>query len=365
MEAWILQQDKLLEFVGALTKDHEVIAPVGEGPSGGLSYGKIRAAVDVVHPRDQNRCAEKPAKSLKEFFFPAREVLVEYHLGADRGHPEGLGVVTPSVTEEPRVILNAYPCDVAAFPILDKLFAWDFLDSFYLEARERTVLISLACETPCETCFCSSLGGSPADVEGADILLTPLAGVFHVQVVTERGKALLENYRAFFEASDPAHDLERRLFEERAQSKMVDNVDVTDLHERLDYDDPVWQTIARQCVDCGICTFLCPTCHCFDIQDEGSATRGERVRLWDACMFYNYTKAHAGQPRPQHYRRYRQRIMHKFRYYPENFGRTLCVGCGRCIEHCPASIDLRAVLRRVGASGAAIDGASGGQLADE
>jgi ferredoxin len=175
----------------------------------------------------------------------------------------------------------------------------------------------------------------------------------------------VESYQAFFEASDPSHDQERRLFEERAQAKIENHVEVTDLHERLDFEDPVWETIAQQCVDCGICTFLCPTCHCFDIQDEGSAVKGERVRLWDACMFYNYTKAHAGQPRPQHYRRYRQRIMHKFRYYPENFGRTLCVGCGRCIEHCPASIDLRAVLRRASTSGATADGAGGRQPAQE
>jgi len=352
LEARILRQDKFLEFAAALIEDHEVIAPVGEGSSGGLSYGKIASATDLVYPRDAGRCAAKPAKSLKEFFFPGREVLLEYHLGGDGGHPEGIGTVTPPIAKETRVILGAYPCDVAAFPILDKLFTWDYLDSFYLEARERTVLISLACETPCETCFCTALGGSPADVEGSDILLTPLEGVCHVQVVTERGKALVESYQAFFETSDPAYDRERRLFEERARARIADVLsdDVTDLHERLDFDDPVWETIAQQCIDCGICTFLCPTCHCFDIQDEGSSTQGERVRLWDACMFYNYTKAHAGQPRAQHYRRYRQRIMHKFRYYPENFGRALCVGCGRCIEHCPANIDLRAVLHRASTS---------------
>jgi len=362
MEAQILQQDKLLAFIGALVQDYEVIAPVREGSSGGLSYGRIDSAAEVVHPRDADRCAVKPAKSLKEFFFPEREVLLKYQFGTGTGDPEGLGVFTPPAPEETRVVLYAYPCDVAAFPILDKLFTWDYLDSFYLEARERTVLISLACETPCKTCFCTSLGGSPADVEGSDILLTPLGDACHVQVVTEKGKALVGHYQTFFEASDPAHDQERRLFEERARAKMpgASLTDVTDLHERLDFDDPVWETITRQCIDCGICTFLCPTCHCFDIQDAGSATHGERVRLWDACMFYGYTKAHAGQPRPQHYRRYRQRIMHKFRYYPENFGRTLCVGCGRCIEHCPANIDLRAVLRRASTSKAAVEGASGG-----
>ncbi len=346
MEARILQQDKLLEFIDALVKEHEVIAPRDE-----QTYGQVGAASEVYLGD------KKPTRSLKEFIFPEREVLLEYQLGRE---PK---LTTPPSGDGTRAILGARPCDVAAFPILDKVFAWDYLDSSYLEARARTVIISVACENPCETCFCVSLGGSPADIEGTDILLTPLEGAYHVQIVTERGKALVEKYQAFFEASDPAHNQECRLFEERARAKITNHVDVTDIHERLDFDAPVWETLAPQCIDCGICTFLCPTCHCFDIQDEGSAAQGERVRLWDACTFYNYTKAHAGQPRPTHYRRYRQRIMHKFRYYPENFGRTLCVGCGRCIEYCPVSLDLREVLRRASTPrampGAAADATSG------
>jgi sulfhydrogenase subunit beta (sulfur reductase) len=344
MEARILRQDKLLELLDVLAKEHEVIAPRDE-----QAYGEVSAASEM------NLSDKKPAKSLKGFFFPEREVLLEYQLGRE------LRVSLPAAASEnkTRVIFGARPCDVSALPIVDKVFAWDYLDSSYLEARERTVIISLACENPCETCFCTSLGGSPVEIEGSDLLLTPLKDAYHVQIVTERGKALVDKYKEFFEASDPAHDREVVLFEENARQKITQEVDLTGLQEILDFDDPVWETLAPQCIDCGICTFLCPTCHCFDIQDEGSATQGARVRLWDACTFYNYTKAHAGQPRPTHYRRYRQRILHKFRYYPENFGRTLCVGCGRCIEYCPVNIDLREVLRRAGAARATASAAAG------
>jgi NAD-dependent dihydropyrimidine dehydrogenase PreA subunit len=123
--------------------------------------------------------------------------------------------------------------------------------------------------------------------------------------------------------------------------------DLTRLDIEIDFDDPVWETLAQACVDCGVCTYLCPTCYCFDILDEGDLERGERVRLWDACMFDAFTRMQDRQPRSAHYRRYRQRIMHKFQYYPENHSRVLCVGCGRCIRHCPVSIDLRAVLKAV------------------
>ena len=115
----------------------------------------------------------------------------------------------------------------------------------------------------------------------------------------------------------------------------------------MDFDSAVWETLTQQCIDCGICTFLCPTCHCFDIQDEGTPEQGCRVRLWDACAFREFTESAAHQPRPKHYSRYRQRIMHKFQYYPLNFGEILCVGCGRCILHCPVSIDLRSMLETV------------------
>jgi sulfhydrogenase subunit beta (sulfur reductase) len=347
MEARILQQDKLLKLLDVLAQEHEVIAPRDDALSDGTTYGEVSSASEVYLGD------KKPVKSLKGFFSPEREVLLEYQLGRE----PRLGV--PTAGDRTRVIFGARPCDASAFPIVDKVFAWDYLDSSYLEARERAVIISLACENPCETCFCVSLGGSPVEIEGSDLLLTPLKDVYHVQIVTERGKAFVDKYQAFFEASDPAHDREVVLFEERARAKITKHIDLQGLHESLDFDDPVWETLAPQCIDCGICTFLCPTCHCFDIQDEGSTAQGERVRLWDACTFYNYTKAHAGQPRPTHYRRYRQRILHKFRYYPENFGRTLCVGCGRCIEYCPVNIDLREVLRRAGATRATASAAAG------
>jgi ferredoxin len=174
-----------------------------------------------------------------------------------------------------------------------------------------------------------------------------LRDAYHVQVITERGQQLVKRYDGLFEESEQRHNRERASIEDVLREKIAEFVDLRDLEEQIDFASPIWEKLTQECVDCGICTFLCPTCHCFDIQDEGNPDRGERVRLWDACMFYEYTKTHAGQPRATHAQRYRQRIMHKFQYYPRNFGKVLCVGCGRCIQHCPVNIDLRKVLRAV------------------
>lgn len=327
-KAKILQRNKLAQFIDALIGTYEVIAPKEE-----LAYGQLEAGTEI------NLDPDKPTQSLKEFFFLPRETLVEYALTK-----EGVELSPPQPLDTRRVIF-ARPCDAASLPILDKLFAWDYLDRFYLERRETTAIISLACDRPPKACFCPSLGGSPAGTDGADLLLTPLdEDVYHVQVVTERGSGLVEEYAEFFSESSPEQDQKQAQLEAEWRGQISKHVDVEKVREALDFDSPVWETLTRQCVDCGICTFVCPTCHCFDIQDEGGPKGGIRVRLWDSCAFQNYTKTHAAQPRPTHYRRYRQRIMHKFKYYPENFDRFLCVGCGRCILHCPASIDLTQVL---------------------
>ncbi|MCJ7737254.1 MAG: 4Fe-4S dicluster domain-containing protein [Anaerolineae bacterium] len=328
MKSKILQRDKLTQFVDALINTYEVIAPKDE-----LAYGKIESGNEIRLDPD------KPTESLKASFFPSRETLFEY-----TSTKEGVELSPPPSLDTRRVIFSR-PCDAASLPILDKLFAWDYLDNFYLERRENTVVISLACDQPPKECFCPSLGGSPAGTDGADLLLSPLdEDVYHVQVVSERGSALVEEYGGFFTESSTSQDQKQAQLEAEWCAQISKHVDADEAREALDFDSPVWQTLTQQCVDCGICTYVCPTCHCFDIQDEGGPQKGIRVRLWDSCAFQNYTKTHAAQPRPTHYRRYRQRILHKFKYYPENFGRFLCVGCGRCILHCPASIDLTQVL---------------------
>ncbi len=331
MKARILRQDNLLHLASVILRDYELVAPVDES-----SYQAIGSAGELFLGKG------KPARSPKEFAFPQREVLLQYVTSA-----EGIKVSPPSGAAAERVLFGVRPCDAAAFGIVDRVFGWDAVDASYFARRERMTVVSIACQEPCDTCFCTSLGGSPAGIEGSDLLLTMLRNAYHVQIITERGRRLVERYADLFKESEQRHNRERASLEDELREKITEFVDLKGLDEHIDFDSSVWEHLTRECVDCGICTFLCPTCHCFDIQDEGSPDRGERVRLWDACMFYEYTKTHAGQPRATHAQRYRQRIMHKFQYYPQNFGQVLCVGCGRCIQHCPVSIDLRKVLRAV------------------
>jgi ferredoxin len=330
MEAKVIQKARLLQLVDELIRDNEVIAPKDE-----LSYGKVNSSAEVVLNH------QNTTKSLKEFFFPEREELFGYRLDS-----KGVTLTAPHPSlHTPRVIFAARPCDAASFPILNKLFAWDYEDPFYLRRREKTIIISLACSQPAKTCFCVSVGGSPTGVRGSDLLLYPLDDVYYVRVISDKGKALIERHKGFFEESDEEQDEKRAQLEEEWKGRVTKEIDVEGLSKALHFESPLWETVARQCIGCGICTFLCPTCHCFDIQDEGDPSEGWRVRFWDSCAFQDFTKMRVSQPRPTQYRRYRQRVMHKFKYYPENFGEILCVGCGRCIQYCPVGIDITGVLR--------------------
>ena len=111
------------------------------------------------------------------------------------------------------------------------------------------------------------------------------------------------------------------------------------------FEDRFWNTLHQKCLACGTCTCLCPTCHCFDISDEVKGDKGVRIRNWDSCMFPLFTKETSGHnPRPSQKERWRQRVMHKFRYYVDNFGAIACVGCGRCVMAYPVNLDIRKIV---------------------
>jgi ferredoxin len=281
-----------------------------------------------------------PRRSAKETFFPLCEDILTFK--KDKEGVELRDVTSDSFPET--VLVGALPCDAAAPAILDAVFSWDYRDEFYLERRKKTTIIGKACTSSDDACFCTKVGLSPSDTRGSDIFLTPLTGGgYTCSFPTDKGEAFLLSHA--------------RLFEERAEVQPLqppvpqgEKLDLAKVKAWLDshFEDGLWDETALSCVGCGACAFLCPACHCFDIVDEGSEKEGSRRKHWDACAFGKFTGHASGHnPRDGQTKRYRNRIMHKFKYYDDKFGQTLCTGCGRCIRACPVGIDIKAVLDEI------------------
>jgi ferredoxin len=208
-----------------------------------------------------------------------------------------------------------------------------------------TTIIGMACNHPLSTCFCSSTGGGPFLRKGSDLFLTDLGESFLVELLTEKGMAFHQN--PFFKAANAKDINLAKEIEEKSSKKADASVPVEGIEKRLDLmvESPYWDRVHEKCMGCRVCTYLCPTCHCFDIMDEALTGGGQRVRNWDSCLSPLYSQETSGHnPRPTNRERTRQRIMHKFNYFPKNFGRIACVGCGRCILYCPVHFDIRQAI---------------------
>jgi ferredoxin len=277
----------------------------------------------------------------KAFFLPQSETLLAYNRKLNQ-------LETPTLQISPRIIFGIRPCDARAVALLDTVFATqENPDPYWQARREQIVLIGLGCNQPATTCFCTSVGSGPFDHTGLDALLTDIGEAYLVEPLTECGEALFAGLPQA-EANDEG---QARSIQQQAEAGLTPAFATEGLKEHLDqiFDSSLWGEFAQSCLGCGICTFLCPTCFCFDIVDE--AQLDERVRNWDTCMFRVYSLEASGHnPRPTRAERTRQRLMHKFSYWIEHANQFGCTGCGRCVRYCPVGLDIRAMLRKAAAT---------------
>jgi ferredoxin len=334
MDDKTITRDKLKNLMAALSGECLVIAPVNRGD---------HSLFQVLGPDDEP-CFDflNTKKSVKEQFFPQREQLFSF---------SGAEIREPVFPDRQKIILGVRPCDARSLTILDHVFnGGDYQDPYYLNNRTNTLVISLGCRQPESTCFCTATGGDPFGTDGSDIMLVDRGDTFLVQAVSEKGTAFVQKHAAFFTKAGAEATKEKNDAAAAARAAVQSDINTALVKQKLDgnFEAPVWEALHEKCLGCGICTFLCPTCHCFDILDEAKGSSGERIRIWDSCMFPLFTlHASGANPRPSGSARLRQRVMHKFKYYVDNNGCIACTGCGRCIQYCPVSMDIRAVLRQI------------------
>ena len=333
----LLRKERLELFLQTLLDNRIVFAPVKKGDM--LLFEEIESARDAALGEGTTKNSPKGA------LFPQTERLFAY-----RRTKEGIDIEAAATSDKERVLFGIHPCDARAMLLLERVFGGRIEDPYYAEKRRRTIVVSIACTHPDAACFCLALGGGPCSQEGSDLLLFDIGDRYLVRASGEKGKLLL-TYTIFEDADEESLDTAKKI-EQSAESSMqpVGSLQRTadeDIGKRLDafFDDPLWNELTESCLSCGICTYLCPTCHCFDISDEAGSVTGERIRTWDSCQFALFTRQASGfNPRPSARERFRQRMMHKFSHLPKNVGMAGCVGCGRCVTQCPVNLDFREVL---------------------
>ena len=289
-----------------------------------------------------------PRHSPKEAWFPRTEPILILNRQDLEWQLED-----PSLNFPPTVIFGARACDAAAMGVLAPLFGWDYHDPFFEERARNLAFVVVACKQQVDdACFCTTTGVDPAGEGLGDVLLTELPdGDCLAEAYTEKGERLLEAVPSAQRKPVPADLPSVEVLREAAREAVAVRFDPRRVRTALEkrFNDPLWERAARSCIGCGVCAFSCPTCHCFDIQDDLCGCRGIRQKNWDCCSFPLFTVHTSGHnPRPDQGSRWRQRLSHKFRYYPDKFGHALCTGCGRCVRLCPAGMDMIADLKELG-----------------
>ena len=305
----------------------------------GVNFNAIKDASELAIKSDS-----KPSKlSMKDFFFPKTEPLFFYRQSHD-----GVELVDASPIEKKTLFLGAKPCDAAAIPVLSKVFNWDYKDEFYNKRVENSVVVSLKCNYSDDYCFCTSIGLSQKAEQGSDAMLTEQQdGSYFLHIVTEKGDEFFKTYSQYLKDTQAENNkpVESKYPEPAVkfdQGKVKGWLDANFEHD-------FWNNLGDVCLGCGQCTFVCPTCHCFDIVDENcNYHEGGRMKNWDSCQLCLFTKHASGHnPRDGQTKRYRQRIQHKFKYYEDKFNEVLCTGCGRCTRGCGVGVDIGGIMESI------------------
>ena len=332
-----LPVNKLNDFFKALSNaGNKVYLPVEIGEGKGADYKLWSEGVELSKALNTNRSA-------KDFFFPQTENLFELKMDG-----KNIDVIDTRTEAEDFVVFGVKACDVRSFEVLDRVFLAEPVDTYYKTRREHGVIISLACTKPAHTCFCHQMDVDATNA-GGDIQTWMTDDALYLEALTEKGKALLSKI-------DFAEDADAKAVEaQKAETKKalealpltMPSAEIFEEKELLKlFNSPKWASLSESCLACGTCTFVCPTCQCYDIRDFDTGHGVKRFRCWDSCMYSDFTKMAHGNPRVSQLERFRQRFMHKLVYYPaNNNGLKGCVGCGRCLAKCPISMNIVKVAK--------------------
>ncbi len=290
-------------------------------------------------------------KSAKDAFFPQSE-----NLYSCRQEGKNITVIPEELVDEDFVIFGMKACDVKGVEVLDRVFLVDPVDTYYASRREHATIISLACNEPEETCFCKAFDIDAAEPR-ADVSTWIIGQELFWQANTKKGEALTTALESLLkEANQDQVETKKTEIKSIIDRLPYSNLSLEGWNQDVleeKFNATNWDELYKACLACGTCTFICPTCQCYDIKDYNTGKEVKRYRCWDSCMYSDFTMMAHGNNRTSQLQRFRQRFMHKLVYFPaNNEGMYSCVGCGRCVAKCPASLNIVKVIKSFEREGA-------------
>jgi len=316
------------KWVSACIQHHKVYGVQAQGDR--FSFAELERAEDLRLDYDVTILPPK------KYFQPPREILLKFSRDDAR--------YETTLDTEPFVLLGVHPYDMVAISQMDMVFSKDHRDEHYLARREGATVVVSDVQTPSEHVFAGCVGTATTD-KGFDVLLTKVEDGYVVEARTDKGEALVSLAEGAADADDAGLKAREAIWDAnkkqlRKHELKVDPAELPALLERS-YDHPVWEEKAKLCYSCGSCNLVCPTCYCFDVQEDVNwdLKCGERCRSWDGCLLADFAAVAGGHNFRRHRAdRYRHRYYRKGKYVPDMIGEISCVGCGRCIAACTAKI---------------------------
>lgn len=331
-----IAKENLSALFRLIAETRELYLPVKTAGQTNFAAWSEDAEVDLV--------TLKTVKSAKDAFFPQSEGLYTV-----KKEGKKISVEPEALKEQEFVVFGMKACDVKGLEVLDNVFLSDPVDTFYAARRDHGIVVAMACHEPEETCFCKVFGVDAAEPK-SDAAVWTVGEDLYWKPLTEKGEALTEAVKELLADADEAPvEAEKEAIHNIVEKLPYMNLSLEGwngdaLSEK--FDSPLWEELYKPCLACGTCTFVCPTCQCYDIKDYSAGDTVSRYRCWDSCMYSDFTMMAHGNNRTSQLQRFRQRFMHKLVYYPaNNDGMYSCVGCGRCVEKCPQALNIVKVVK--------------------
>lgn len=326
-----IQKENLNKLINnLLSKDYLIIAPVRK--KGFVTFSKISDFNEIAMDYIQS------SLSPKGVLFPSAEEILKYQ------NLEGsVKIFEAEIPENNIILFGIKPCDAIGLDYLSTFFLKENTDKYFKLRKEKTTVISLSCKEADSFCFCSSVGISPSDTRGTDLLLTDTGDGFYSEFMSDKGINLHNQFGDLFVE---APQVDKSKF--TAKPEIVFNLEQVLSKTSKLYNEELWKEHSLSCLGCGACAFSCPTCSCYDIQDESNPFGGRRIKNWDTCGLGLFTIHASGHnPRNVQSNRWRHRVLHKFDYSVKNMDTVSCVGCGRCIRVCPGGMNIIETLQTI------------------